>query len=351
MRQLQDSADLRHFKNFALQHSYEYEEAAKKLVQQPEIADGESESLLLGFAEFLLSTGSRIDKTLLDGLSQESLQQISALEALYAERFCPIMAQESGPVRIADFEVQYEVSRFQNLVVYKATGDNNSVGCDQAEYRLELGLVAIDEQYDQTRFEKEQSILQRISHPSVAEVVAFGFHLRRPYVVTRVTAQQANLVNQIRIPVALTSIQSVKILVQVLDGLVECHSNGIIHGNLNANSVDIEHGNAKLRFIARDRSTFSNRSNTDSLARTSPVKSDIFAAGCLLFELLTGRPMCFESFWRDPSASELHEKYRIQESEELLRILFRALYNDPSKRFPNAKAFRDNLQAWLTGNS
>ena len=84
------------------------------------------------------------------------------------------------------------------------------------------------------------------------------------------------------------------------------------------------------------------RSPTDS-------RSDLYSVGCVLYELLTGRPpfvgeaqdVLFERLVDEPKAPSAHNP---EVSPDLDAVVLRSLRRDPADRHPSAEAMKDDLE-------
>jgi serine/threonine-protein kinase len=81
------------------------------------------------------------------------------------------------------------------------------------------------------------------------------------------------------------------------------------------------------------------------------ARSDLYSAGCLLYELLTGRPpfvgdnpaaVAYQRVHEDPRPAGT---YRTGIAPALDAVLRTALARDRNDRFPSARSFREALQA------
>ncbi len=81
--------------------------------------------------------------------------------------------------------------------------------------------------------------------------------------------------------------------------------------------------------------------------RTADARSDLYSAGCLLFELVTGRPPFAGD---DPVAvayQHVHEEAPRTDTgvPSLDAVIAKALTKDPDDRFRSADAFREALRS------
>jgi eukaryotic-like serine/threonine-protein kinase len=223
------------------------------------------------------------------------------------------------------------------------------------------------------RFEREARAMSRLGHPHCVSVIDFGVAGDgAPYVVMEyVTGTTlATLLERGRLPAA----RALGITRQVLAGLAHAHGQGIIHRDLKAANVMLteatgtgdharllDFGLAKLLdHLPSDVSsshlvigTPSYMSPEQSLGEIVDARSDLYSAGVLLFELLTG-----DKPFRSEETHDLLRQHReaapptLAEScpgaefpKALERLVARALAKDPDDRFQSAIDMAEALDA------
>lgn len=209
----------------------------------------------------------------------------------------------------------------------------------------------------------EGRAVSRLNHPGIVQVFEAGRVEGRPILVFELV--QGGTLQPLLQQGPQPARRAVGLLIEVLDALACAHDAGVVHR-------DLKPGNILLDPQGRPRVT-----DFGIAARVADVKAaqivgtpgyispeaargeaptprmDLFAAGILLAELLSGRRMNQD---RDPLRClhrvlnedlQLPEMPSTEVDDRLRAIVQRALSRDPAQRWPSAAAFRDALQAWL----
>ncbi len=225
------------------------------------------------------------------------------------------------------------------------------------------------------RFRAEARIVSRLSHPHTIAVFDFGeiddgsgFYLAMEYVPGK------DLAAVLRDAGRLPERRVAEIGRQVLGSLAEAHDAGIVHRDVKPGNVMLmqtrsgddfvkvlDFGIAKLRDEASQASQASAATGAAIVgtpsalapeqARGGPVdgRADLYAVGCLLHELASGRPP-FEA--RSPMAvisAHLHQappslaEHAPGTSRRLAEVVLRALAKRPEDRYASADEMRDAL--------
>ncbi len=239
--------------------------------------------------------------------------------------------------------------------------------------------LARDPQF-QARFKREAQAVAALNHPSIVAVFDTGDHavpgghddsVRVPYIVMEYVAGKTirDLIRAGEVSID----QAVDFTLGVLSALDYSHKAGIVHRDIkpanvmfcpDSNSVKVmDFGIA--RAMADSSATMTQTqavvgtaqylSPEQARGETVDARSDLYSAGCLLYEMLTGRP----PFIGDSPVSVAYQHVReIAEpasslnpdvSEALDSVLAKALQKNRADRFQDAAAFRRALRAARSG--
>ncbi|MCB9556108.1 MAG: serine/threonine protein kinase [Deltaproteobacteria bacterium] len=232
-----------------------------------------------------------------------------------------------------------------------------------------LNAPAGDEKTFIARFEVEARAMSRLEHPNCVSIIDFGI-ADTPYLVMDfVTGRTvAELIDAGPVPIGRT----VGIMHQLLAGLSHAHKKEIVHRDIKPANLIITEGVAGtgdyLRILdfglAKLRQDGVSIDGTaDNAALGTPIymapeqvtggavdaRCDLYAAGLVLFELLTGRRafsgrnkvevLCKKVDQDLPLLREL----AAHRSQAMEKVLARAVARDPEQRFASAAAFADAL--------
>jgi serine/threonine-protein kinase len=243
--------------------------------------------------------------------------------------------------------------------IFRATDtrDNRVVALKIPHPDMEADPILFD------RFQREAGIGEKLNHPKVMRV--FGGEKRtRIYMVMEWC--EGRLLRQIldegRIPQA----DAIRIAIAVLDALDYIHSNGVVHRDLKPENIMVDaQDNIKLIDfgIAGDaaarRLTYANFTATlgtpnyispeQVQGKRGDGRSDIYAAGVILYEMLSGKlPFSGPSPMAAMNDRLLNYPLppRVAEpsiSPQLQEVLYRALERDPRNRYAKARDFENDL--------
>jgi serine/threonine protein kinase len=262
--------------------------------------------------------------------------------------------------QIDSYRVEAPVARSGMASIYRATDlrDNRVVALKIPHPDLEADPILFD------RFQRESGIGEKLDHPKVMRV--FGGEKRsRIYMVMEWC--EGRILREILDEGQIPQDRAIRIAIGLLDALEYIHANGVVHRDLKPENIMVdENDNIKLIDfgIASDsaarRLTYANFTatlGTPNYISPEQVKgkrgdgrSDIFAVGVLLYEMLTGKlPFSGPNPLAAMNDRLLNHPVppRVANpsiSPELQEVLYRALERDPRNRYARAHDFEHDLE-------
>jgi serine/threonine-protein kinase len=253
------------------------------------------------------------------------------------------------------------VARSGMASIFRATDDRTGepVAIKIPHPEMEADPVFYD------RFRREQEIGQKLDHPGVMKVFPNDdhsqFYMAMEWVDGRLLRQILN--EQQKFPVE----RAVKIALQIASALEYIHAHGVVHRDLKPENIMVDAqdriklidfgiaanvGSRRLTFAK-----FSQTMGTPDYISPEQVKgkrgdgrSDIYALGVMLYEMLTGKvPFTGPNAFVIMNDRLLNNPVPPREidptiSPQLQEIIYRAIERDPAKRYQSAREFANDLQ-------
>jgi eukaryotic-like serine/threonine-protein kinase len=224
------------------------------------------------------------------------------------------------------------------------------------------------------RFEQEAKAAASLNHPNILAVYQMGTHLGAPYLVTELLEGKTLTEAIRRGPLPLR--KAIDSGVQIANGLAAAHEKGVIHRDLKPDNIFItKEGRAKILDFGLAKLMEPNESlSTSAPTVTLPGvamgtvgymapeqvrglavdrRSDIFAFGAILHEMVMGRP----TFGRPTSADTMsailnEEPFPISQlgpetPAAFERVIRRCLEKNPEQRFQTASDLAFALESLL----
>jgi serine/threonine protein kinase len=273
------------------------------------------------------------------------------------------------PTHIGKFEILETLGKGAMGTVYKAKDPGLDRLVAIKTIRLE-GLAASQQSLDDllARFSREARVAAKLKHPNIVTIHEIGSLPGNSYLVMEFV-DGVGLDRVIKGSGKMAVERAAAIGAQVADALAYAHKHHVVHRDIKPANIMIEPGDhvkvadfgiAKL--LAAE--TVDNLTATGSLLGTpsymSPEqarggtidgRSDLFSVGCILYEMVCGQrafrgesitALLFKIITEEPpSLRELDPTV----SEEMLRIIGKALSKAPETRYQTGRELADDLLA------
>ncbi len=253
---------------------------------------------------------------------------------------------------------------------------------DQPKRRVALKVLraSVSSAASERRFRREAEALGRLRHPGIAQIFEAGADGGVSYIAMELAEGASTIVEHAR-ERALDARGRVTLLAAACDAVHHGHQKGVLHRDLKPSNVLVDaHGRVKVidfgvaRVLDPEESAPTIATRAGQILGTvqcmSPeqiqgdaaaidVRSDVYALGVLLFELLAGR-LPF-----DLDGKPIAEAARIVVSEppprlrtldprigaELEWVVEKCLAKEPDRRYGSASDLAADLRAWLDGRA
>jgi serine/threonine protein kinase/tetratricopeptide (TPR) repeat protein len=227
------------------------------------------------------------------------------------------------------------------------------------------------------RFRREARTLSKLNHPNIATVHDFDTDAGTSFIVMELV-RGTSLIDKIRTG-PIPEPELLRLATQLLDGLSAAHAEGIIHRDLKPGNLRLTlDGRLKILDFGLAHTVQSDLNITQSVASTTgvvgtlpymapeqlrgeiaDVRTDIYSAGVVLYELATGSRPFPDTFAPRLTDSILHRipisarEINAQVSRELDAVILTALEKEPRRRYHSAQEMLtaiDHLHEGTTAN-
>jgi serine/threonine-protein kinase len=311
--------------------------------------------------------GSRVAEKQVDGTARGPLRAIyewltGAAAAPAEPNVTAAETRETPSARVGHYTIAQKLGEGGMGVVYAARDDR----LGRTVALKMLPSLGSDETARQ-RLWREARAAASVNHPNICQIYEIGEDAGRLFIAMELLEGEALSERLRRGP--LSAADTVPIGLGILAALAALHERGIIHRDLKPSNVFLTPHAVKLLDFGLARSDVDrSRGMTDGLTRSGVVmgtprymapeqttgegadaRSDLFAAGAILFEMLAGRPA-----FAGHTISEVIHATRYEQPPALAgapevaaidRVIRRAMAKRPAERPSSAEAMAEELRA------
>lgn len=262
--------------------------------------------------------------------------------------------------QLDSYRIEAPIAHSGMATIYRATDlrDNRPVALKVPHPDMEADPILFD------RFRREAGIGERLNHPGVMRVIAEE-ERSRPYIVMEWC--DGRLLRQMLNEGRIARDRAIRITSRILETLEYIHANGVVHRDLKPENILVNPDDA-IKIIdfgiasdsASRRLTYANFTPTlgtpDYISpelvkgKRGDGRSDIYAVGVMLYEMLTGKL----PFSGPSPLAVMNNRLRNHPvpprvadptiSPQLQEVLYRALERDPRNRYGKAQEFQHDLE-------
>jgi eukaryotic-like serine/threonine-protein kinase len=228
----------------------------------------------------------------------------------------------------------------------------------------DASMIGDPAQYE--RFQREMEVVRTLDHPAILRGLDAGRYNRTPYLVTEFV-QGESLRKIIENSAPMPPEKAVELVIKIADGMAYCHQNDVVHRDLKPENILI---NTEGQPVIMDfglaltkgshRVTYSNLSATmgtpDYMApeqidgHRGDARTDIYALGTILFEMLAGRvpfvgdtQLAIMAQHVQGTAPRL-DKLQAGVSPQLAAVVAKCLQRKPEERYADMHALIEALE-------
>jgi serine/threonine-protein kinase len=225
------------------------------------------------------------------------------------------------------------------------------------------------------RFTQEAQAVARLNHPNIVTVYDFGEEDGEAYLVMELIAGEelGSYFDDSQVfSLDFTLEDSVRMTCELLDAVDYAHQQGIIHRDIKPANIMLS-GQLRVKLtdfgVARMQDVNAKHTEAGTMVGTpsymspeqitgQPVgpRSDIFAAGIVLYQFLTGeKPFTGQGLFAVQQKIVYEQPVLPSALNPLIspmfdRVVLRALAKRPEDRYPSARSFKEDLKRALNGD-
>lgn len=262
--------------------------------------------------------------------------------------------------KIGRFEILRELGRGAQSVVYLARDPHL-----QREVAIKTLHFSRPDPLQNQRLLEEARTVSQMRHPNIVPIFEAGEEGGDLYLVFEYVPGK-NLGEYLRDSGALSPVRAIAIMQPVLDAIAHAHALGVIHRDLKPTNILLnEEGFARVMDFGIAARVETPQQGDDEPFTGTPAymapeylehhridaQTDVFAAGLVFYELLTGRRALqgqdFFQIVRQLTTTDIRLPSDAGIDERLSAILYKALERNPEQRYASVQAMREALDDYL----
>jgi tetratricopeptide (TPR) repeat protein/tRNA A-37 threonylcarbamoyl transferase component Bud32 len=283
--------------------------------------------------------------------------------------------QQDAPRTFAGYEIFSEIGRGGMGVVYKARDPHLK---RTVALKVLLGAEHASKE-EVARFYREAKSAARLHHPNIVPIHELRKHKGRHYYTMDYVDGQP--LDELIADGELEPRERMEILEKVARGLDHAHAHGVIHRDLKPANIVIDSegepqvmdfGLAKLLVQGEDGASREGLTQSGvamgtphymapeqaaGLNRQVDARTDVYALGCIAYELLTGQPPFIDESSVEILRKQIEEdppapgKRGSKLTGDVETICLKCLEKDPDRRYASAGELADDLRRFLGGET
>ncbi len=263
--------------------------------------------------------------------------------------------------KVGRFEIVRELGRGAQSVVYLARDPHL-----QRQVAIKTLHFARPDAQQNSQLLAEARMVSQLRHPNIVPIFEAAEEQGDLYLVFQLVPGR-NLAEHLQTTGALPPARALPIMLAILDAVAHAHAAGIIHRDLKPSNILID-DDGVVRVMDFGIAARVEAQSTDGgqltgtpaymapeyiAERRSSERSDLFAAGLILYELLVGRRALAGSDVQQVLRRLVGEEVRLPAEtvslldERLVHLVHRALERDPANRYESAAQMREALDEHL----
>lgn len=261
--------------------------------------------------------------------------------------------------QIGRFEIVSELGRGAQSVVYLAQDPHL-----QREVAIKTLHFSTPDPQKNAQLLSEARMVSQLRHPNIVPIFEAGEEAGDLYLVFELV-QGRNLGEYLESVGRQSAVKAIAILMPVLDAIAHAHAEGIIHRDLKPSNILIDKAGmprvmdfgiaARVEGNAAQAQAFMGTPSYMApeyiTRRESSERSDVFSAGLVFYEMLTGQRAVHGKDVREVmnrlSTTDIRLPDGFEIDDRLISILYKAIARDPEQRFASASQMREALDSYL----